>query len=49
MAGLEAYRRRLKAWQDEAETNAHGMAKYADRAIRLLSDQIKCMEGRSNV
>lgn len=31
---------RLQSWRDEKETNKHGMAKFADRAIRLLEIEL---------
>jgi len=32
--------RRLESWRVELKTNAHGMKKYAARAIKMLEDDI---------
>ena len=38
------YQDRLAAWESELITNVHTMARYADRAIKLLKDDIIRME-----
>ena len=38
------YQDRLAAWELELITNVHTMARYADRAIKLLKDDIIRME-----
>lgn len=44
MSDINTYKVRLREWEAEAKTNAHGMARYAPHAIRLLEDKIQKLE-----
>jgi len=37
----QLYRDILIAWEDELKTNKYGMCKYAERAIKLLKEDIQ--------
>lgn len=38
----------LKSWEEELETNKHGMQQYAERAIVLLKENLTDLKKKDN-